>query len=186
MTFAGYFRPADAIRAAAVLLLASLAGCSSDPPPQSLPCPMITTIKDVGYLTRFVGASEDLTDTAFEAKVDSIHSKCVYVDNDGKRVIRSTLTVQLLASRGSKNPDNTAKFQYFIAITGSGGQRLTRQDFDVEIPLTSDKPTNIFIDPEVELNIPLPQGQNGDFFRIYVGLDLTEKEVAYNRKNPQQ
>ncbi len=108
------------------------------------------------------------------------------MENGGKRTIRSTLTVQLLTSRGPKNPDNMAKFQYFIAITGSSGQRLTRQDLDVEIPLTADKPQNIFVDPEIELNIPLPEGQNGDFFRIYVGLNLTEKEVAFNRKNPQQ
>jgi hypothetical protein len=183
MIFAGFFQPADTIRAAAVILLASLAGCAATPP-QSLPCPQIITLKDVSYLTRFAGGSEDLTDTLFEAKVDSIHSKCVYVENEGKRMIRSTLVVQLLASRGPKNQDNSAKFQYFIAITGSGGQRLTRQDLDVEIPLTTDKPQNIFVDPEIELSIPVPQGQNGDFFRIYVGLNLTEKEVAFNRRNP--
>lgn len=136
-------------------------------------------------MTRFVGASEDLTDTSFESKVDAIHSQCFYSESDGKKSIRTDLKIQFLASRGPKNPDGTAKFQYFVAVTGSGGQLLNREVFDVEIPLTTDKPSNISQD-EIEPTIPLPQGQNGDFFRIYVGLILTEPELAFNRRNPQQ
>lgn len=136
-------------------------------------------------MTRFAGESEDFTDASFEGKVDAIHSQCFYADNDVKKSIRTDLKIQFLASRGPKNTDGTAKFQYFVAVTGSGGQLLNREVFDVEIPLTIDKPKNIVQD-EVEPTIPLPQGQNGDYFRIYVGLILTEKELAFNRRNPQQ
>jgi hypothetical protein len=185
MTPAGISRPAAVVRAAAVVLLTSLAGCSSGPPPQSLPCPAVLTVKDATYLTKFNGASEDLTDTSFESKVDAIHSQCFYSENETKKAIRTDLKIQFLASRGPKNPDGMAKFQYFVAVTGSGGQLLNREVFDVEIPLTSDKPQNVTQD-EIEPTIPLPQGQNGDYFRIYVGLILTEQELAFNRRNPRQ
>ena len=185
MIFASYFRPADAIRDAAAILLVSLAGCTATPPPQSLPCPVVATVKDAAYMTRFVGGSEDLTDTTFESKVDAIHSQCFYVESDGKKAIRTDLKIQFLASRGPKNVDGTAKFQYFVAVTGTGGQLLNREVFDVEIPLTTDKPQNITQD-EIEPTIPLPQGQNGDYYRIYVGLILTEQELAFNRRNPHQ
>ena len=37
---------------------------------------------------------------------------------------------------------------------------------------------------ELQPTIPLKVGENGDYYRIYVGFMLTEQELAYNRKNP--
>jgi hypothetical protein len=37
---------------------------------------------------------------------------------------------------------------------------------------------------EVQPTIPLKEGENGDWYRIYVGFMLSEQELAYNRKNP--
>lgn len=173
------------MRAAAACLLVSLGGCTATPPPQSMPCPAVMMVKDASYMTRFTGGSEDLTDTSFESKVDAIHSQCFYSEYEGRKSIRTDMKIQFLASRGTKNLDGLAKFQYFVAVTGSGGQMLNREVFDVEIALTTDKPQNVTQD-EVEPTIPLPQGQNGDYFRIYVGLILTEQELAFNRRNPHQ
>ena len=38
--------------------------------------------------------------------------------------------------------------------------------------------------PAITMKFPLQQGENGDYFRIYVGFILSEKELAYNRRNP--
>jgi predicted carbohydrate-binding protein with CBM5 and CBM33 domain len=72
-----------------------------------------------------------------------------------------------------------------VALTGQGGKPLTRQDFEITVPLTADKPTASVVDDPIVL-IPVPKEQNGDYYRIYVYFDVTEKELAYNRKNPQQ
>lgn len=172
---------------AALALLAGLSSCTDNNPTQSRPCPMVLTVPDASYLTRFNGDSEDLTDTDYEAKFDGIKSQCFYVENsDTKKTnIRSELTVQISATRGPKNAGDKADIKYFVALTGQGGRQIMRKDFTITVPLTADKPTGTVADDPVVL-IPVQQGENGDYYRIYVYFDVSEKELAYNRRNPQQ
>ena len=169
---------------AAVLLAA--ASCS-ETPKQSMPCPAVKTVPDATYMTRFAGESEDLTDTAFEARITGVQPMCVYsVDTDTeKRAIKSDLLVKITASRGPKVSADQVTFNYFVALTGQGGRLITRQKFDVTLPVTADKPTSAITDNPT-VTIPLKKGENGDYFQIYVYLEVTEKELAYNRRNPQQ
>jgi hypothetical protein len=173
---------------AAVLpvLLLGAASCTSTPK-QSMPCPVVKAVPDASYLTRFAGESEDLTDTAFEGRLVGVKPMCVYSeDNDTKKTsIKSDLLVKITASRGPKITDDQVTFNYFVALTGQGGRMITRQKFDVTIPLTADKPTGTIVDNPT-VTIPLKKGENGDYFQIYVYLEVTEKELAYNRRNPQQ
>jgi hypothetical protein len=167
-------------------LLLTAASCSQ-PAAQSRPCPMVKLVPDASYLTRFAGDAEDLTDTVFEAKIAGVQPKCVYSENtdSGKTTINSDLLVKIMASRGPKLTDDKVTFNYVVALTGQGGQKLTRQPFDVTIPLTADKPSGTIIDNPT-VSIPLKKGENGDYYQIYVFLEVTEKELAYNKRNPQQ
>ncbi|WP_395016284.1 hypothetical protein [Dongia sp.] len=171
---------------AAMLPVLALGSCA-ETPKQSMPCPAIKPVPDASYITRFAGESEDLTDTAFEARIVSVKPMCKYIeDTDTKKTkIQSDLLVTLMASRGPKLTGEQVTFNYVIALTGRGGQKLTRQQFDVTIPLTADKPSAQVVDNPL-VTIPLKQGENGDFYQIYVFLEVTEKELAYNRRNPQQ
>jgi hypothetical protein len=166
--------------------LLAVASCSQTPQ-QSMPCPVVKPVPDAAYLTRFAGESEDLTDTAFEARIVSVQPMCKYiVDNDTKKTkIENDLLVKIAASRGPKLTGDDVTFNYVVALTGRGGQKLTRQPFDVTIPMTADKPTGQILDNPT-VTIPLKQGENGDYYQIYVFLEVTEKELAYNRRNPQQ
>jgi hypothetical protein len=173
----------------AVLLGAGLlltASCSTTPK-QSMPCPVVKMVPDASYLTRFAGDAEDLTDTAFEAKLVSVQPKCTYLeDSDAKKTsINSDLLVKIAASRGPKIAKDEVTFNYFVALTGQGGKLIKRQSFDVTIPLTADKPNGSIVDNPT-VTIPLKKGENGDFYQIYVFLEVTEKELTYNRRNPQQ
>lgn len=172
---------------AVLALLGGLSSCTGTKDTQSRPCPQVQTVPDASYITRFAGDSEDLTDTDFEAKIDGVQSQCFYVENsDTKKTdIRSELTVQISAARGPKNTGDKADIKYYVALTGQGGQRIIRKDFTVTVPLTATKPTNAVTDDPV-VQIPLKKGENGDYYRIYVYFDVTEKELAYNRRNPQQ
>src|SRR5262249_35296576 len=154
----------------------------SETPKQSMPCPMVKVVPDASYMTRFAGVSEDLTDTMFEARLSDVQPKCVYSEdtNTKKTKIVSDLLVKLMASRGPKLTEDQVTFNYVVALTGQGGQKLTRQQFDVTIPLTKDKPSGQIADNPT-VTIPLKKGENGDYFQIYVFLEVTQKELAYNR-----
>jgi hypothetical protein len=169
--------------AAALLLTAS---CASDEEIASYPCPVVAPVRELGYMTKFQGDSQDLSDTLFEARVDEVRpaANCIYEESDdGKRAIVYDIQVKFLAQRGPKDREGAAKFDYFMAVTGPGGQPLAREVFDTEVAFEDNATQGIVIE-ELQPRIPLKQGENGDYYRIYVGFMLSEQELAYNRRNP--
>jgi hypothetical protein len=179
----GRARRALGLLAGALALLAT-ASCGSTENIAAYPCPVVGAVRELGYMTKFQGDSQDLSDTLFEAKVDQVlpATNCVYEDDDGKRAIVYDIRVKFVAQRGPKDREGTAKFNYFMAITGPGGQPLVREVFDTEVAF--ENATQAVTVEELQPRIPLKEGENGDYYRIYVGFMLNEKELAYNRKNP--
>jgi hypothetical protein len=171
---------------AGMLALLGAASCASQEDVAAYPCPVVSPARVFSYLTKFAGDSQDLSDTLFEARLDQIlpAANCVYQEDDaGKRAIVYDIRVKFLAQRGPKDRDGIAKFQYFMAITGPGGERVAGQVFDTEVPFENNATQGI-VNEELEARIPLKEGENGDYYRIRLGFALTAKEQAYNEKNP--
>lgn len=167
------------------MALVVLASCGSNEPPASYPCPSVLPVRDASYMTKFVGDSQDLSDTLFEAKIDAVlpAANCVYRLGEAGNSIAYDIRIQFQAQRGPQEREGAAKFDYFVAITGPGGKRLAREVFPTEIVFENNATQAIVVE-EIQPTIPLKQGENGDFYRIYVGFILTERELEYNRKNP--
>jgi hypothetical protein len=172
------------IAAGAVALLVT-ASCANTEDVAAYPCPFVGAVRELSYTTKFQGESQDLSDTLYEAKIDEVRPavNCVYEDDDGKQAIVYDIQVKFLAQRGPKEHEGLVKFNYFVGIGGPGGQILKREVFDSEIVFKNNATQAITIE-EIQPRIPLKQGENGDFYRIYVGFMLDERELAYNRKNP--
>jgi hypothetical protein len=173
---------------ACAVLAVTLSGCADNVPTQSRPCPKVRVVQDASYMTKFAGESEDLTDTSFEARITRSNSVCYYEENTstGSTVIRSELRIEFAASRGPNNPDSAARFRYRIGVSGPGGKLLPNpQLLDVEIPFTASRVQGVAQD-EVYVYTPINQGENGDFYRVWISLEVTPKELAYNRRNPSQ
>ena len=170
---------------AGVLALLATASCANTENIASYPCPFVGAVRELSYMTKFQGESQDLSDTLYEAKIDEVRpaKNCVYEDDDGKGAIVYDIQVKFLAQRGPKEREGLAKFNYFVGIGGPGGQILKREVFDTEIAF-EDNATQAIVIEEIQPRIPLKQGENGDYYRIYLGFMLSEREFAYNRKNP--
>ena len=168
--------------AAALLVTAS---CANTEDITSYPCPFVGAVRELSYMTKFQGESQDLSDTLYEAKIDEVRpaKNCIYEDDDGKRAIVYDIQVKFLAQRGPKEREGVARFDYFVGIGGPGGQIITREVFDSEIAFENNATQAIVIE-EIQPRIPLKQGENGDYYRIYIGFMLSEQELAYNRRNP--
>jgi hypothetical protein len=184
VTSTGRARRAIGILAGVIGLLAT-ASCGTTEDIASYPCPFVGAVREVSYMTKFQGESQDLSDTLYEAKIDEVRPavNCVYEDDDGKRAIVYDIQVKFLAQRGPKEREGVARFNYFVGIGGPGGQIIEREVFDSEIAF-EDNATQAITIEEIQPRIPLKQGENGDYYRIYVGFMLSERELAYNRKNP--
>ena len=183
-TSTGRARRAIRIVAGAMALFVT-ASCATNEDIASYPCPFVGAVRELSYTTKFEGESQDLSDTLYEAKVDQVLPavNCVYENDDGKQAIVYDIQVKFLAQRGPKEHEGLVKFNYFVGIGGPGGQILKREVFDTEIVFENNATQAITIE-EIQPRIPLKQGENGDFYRIYVGFMLDERELAYNRKNP--
>ncbi|NJM91681.1 MAG: hypothetical protein HC861_02605 [Rhodospirillaceae bacterium] len=183
-TSTGRARRAIGLVAGAAALLAT-ASCADTENIASYPCPFVGAVRELSYMTKFEGESQDLSDTLYEAKIDEVRPavNCVYEDDDGKQAIVYDIQVKFLAQRGPKEREGVARFNYFVGIGGPGGQIIKREVFDTEIEFENNATQAIVIE-EIQPRIPLKQGENGDYYRIYLGFMLDEREFAYNRKNP--
>ena len=171
---------------AGLLGLIAVASCASKEDIANYPCPVVSSVREFSYLTKFEGESQDLSDTLYEAKVDAVlpAANCVYQeDSEGNRAIVYDIRVQFLAQRGPKEREGLAKFDYFMAITGPGGSRVAGEVFPTEV-VFKDNATQAIQIEELQARIPLKAGENGDYYRIRIGFALSAKEEAYNRKNP--
>jgi hypothetical protein len=177
------------VSALALLLVVagSLSGCggNSKGPPQ--PCPDVVVPKQTQYLTKFAGNGSDLSDIAYEAKVDTFSTYCVYSVDQEPAYIRTNLKIQLAATRGPKFSGDHITLKYALGVTGPGGKIIpgAKQVLDMDIDFSKGQVANINAD-EVNVTIPLKQGENGDFYRVLLGLDLTQDQLDYNKRNPRQ
>jgi hypothetical protein len=142
-------------------------------------CPSFNRVTDAARLTRFVPGGHDLTDVAFEAAVGQVTGSC----SEASGTIDVQMNAQFVASRGPADKTRKAPFNYFVAIVDQHDNILARVQFDTGVEFPGNQTRNA-ITEELEQQIPLPKGQRGSDYRIFIGFVLTPDEVAYNRAHP--
>lgn len=162
----------------------ALAGCETvgsvfkkrEPPPA---CPRVVAPPDASRLTRFNGSGRDLTDVLFEAEIDRTLGTCTY-GSDGVDI---EIKVKIVASRGPADQSRKSDFSYFVSVAKSDGTIVgPPQHFDSSIPFPGNQ-TKSFIVEELESEIRLAQSADGPSYIVFVGFQLTQEELAFNRKH---
>lgn len=161
----------------AALSLFGLSACSSDDG-LSLTCPRVVVVKDAQNQVRFIGEGRDLTDVAFEARIEGQGIDCDYDDDE----IEVTMEVRIEVTRGPAAEREGADLDYFVAVAHSDRTILARDAFGISVDMPGNHTRVVALD-EVYPTIPIAPGETGSDFRIYVGLSLTPEELAYNRNN---
>jgi len=141
------------------------------------PCPRAVVGENAGRLTRFSGAGKDPANIVFEAEIADLAGSCVYDDDS----IEVDLQIQLVAGRGPAGTDDTAKFNYFVAVARTDKTILSRDAFDTVIELPGNQTRNQTVE-ELEQTIPLAKGESGADLVIVVGFEMTPEELEFNRK----
>ncbi|MCW5699298.1 MAG: hypothetical protein KIT00_05615 [Rhodospirillales bacterium] len=175
-------------KAAVVLvLLAVLAGCASSKDDVRRTCPKITVLGDASRITRFApGLGRDLTDVDFEAQFADVLMRCEYVGDreDGDLAVVVALAPVIAASRGPANKSQNALLDYFVSVVDQGKNILRKQHFSVDVPFTGNRSQVVLQDdtPPISVNLPLPNNRHGSAYQIYLGFQLSENELDYNRR----
>jgi len=91
------------------------------------------------------------------------------------------LGIQIEAQRTPTAKVDAAELRYFVAIVNLQGEILARQDFPLNLPF---KPGQDTVSKVEQINqlVPLKYPQNGGSLQIWVGFQLSDAELQYNRQ----
>lgn len=139
-------------------------------------CPNVEVLQDLGEVVRFKpGPGRDATDVLVEAWIDGVRGGCSL---DGAE-LTAELSIRIGTRRGPATTTDKAAIGYFVAITDLERKVLSRQTFKTTAPFSNRK--TILFEDALDLNIPLPPDGQTDAYSIYIGLELSEQELAHNR-----
>lgn len=168
------------VRAGAALLLLSaalaLAGCQGS----ELPCPAAKILRDADEVTHFIpGQTPGPKSIQYLGQITAVKLACSYDPNTLER-LDVALGVKIEAHRNAAAPVDRAALRYFVGIVNLEGQLLAKKEFPLTLafPAGQNDVTKI---EEISQTIPLSYPQNGGSLQIWVGFQLTDAQLEYNR-----
>jgi len=162
----------------AVLAAALLAGCASGELQFAPACPQLSLLADGADLTRFNGPGRDVTDRVMEVRIAGVDAACRSGRNGD---VLATITVRANMARGPAAQGRQAQVPYFVAVM-DGETILDRQAFTLDGTFPPNVNAIRLAGGELELRFPGTAERGGGRYRIIVSLQLTEQELAYNRR----
>ena len=164
--------------AAPLALLALLAGCGDGTMKFAPACPQISLLGEGADLTRFAGTGRDVTDRVLEARLTGVEGACRAGRNDE---VVTTLKVQAELRRGPAAQGRRLPLPYFVAVL-EGDRILDRKDFVLEANFPANVDGIRLAGEELELRFPNTAERGAARYRVVVSLQLTQEELAFNRR----
>lgn len=174
------------------LALATLAGCQSlgftsggtgEAPVVAAPllaCPRIGTPSDTGDIQRFRSPdSRDLTDLVVAARITALDGNCRLVNR--QTAVEVTLTMGIEAMRGPAAQGRALQLPYFVAVTGANEEILDKAVYSIAVEFPANTQRARLRGEEVRLTLPVSADTPAGAYRVFVGFQLTEPELALNR-----
>lgn len=167
----------------AVLLALGAVACTSKNPPPG-PCPRALILSDADSLTRFrEGTGRDLIDIDFGGRIANVTSECDYdVDKSKAGTMTVRVTPAFAVERGPANRDRKAALSYFVTLVDAKREPIAKSVFGIAAAFPANVTRQVLADTPIELKVPIRAGQSGRDFAVYVGFQLSEADLEYNRR----
>jgi hypothetical protein len=153
------------------------------------PCPRISVLDNASKVTKFKdGPGRDLIDVVFEGEITNILNLCKYdVDYDSREgTIHTQIAAVIAAKRGPADTARSASIPYFVAVVDAKKNIIQKNIFNLKLAFPGNLTQNEVTDEMVDLTIPVTGGLDGNDFEIYIGLQLSREEMAYNQRQSQR
>lgn len=171
-------------RAIAAIALAGLAAlvvqaCTSGRPPSI--CPAIAVFDRAATVTKFTtGAAGDISQMTYHGEIQKVDLDCKYKSSsldDMEAVIR----VDMSFVKGPAAPSDSTALEYFVVITDRRGTVVDKKVFPVKASFGGKR--EIVQREELWQLYELESGAGGAFYEIWIGWQLTDAELEFNRKS---
>lgn len=150
-------------------------------------CPPVSVRSDLVHLVEFTDPAKPSDKTKIsEIDIRGVQNTC--------RVEKGALVMQidilLSGKTGPKarvKPSNKPSFAYpyFVAVTDSTGNVVSKEIFAASIGYGADK-NELTITESIFQNMPFPDPANGLNYNVVVGFQLTPEQLEYNRTSGAQ
>ena len=163
-----------------MMLISLMGGCALMDETTGDPdvCPMPTIFKTGQELVRFrPGVGYDLNKTVFHVKLNTFDGEC----DIGKKEITLNIALSMTALRGAAMIKDKAEFAYWVWVVDREKKVLTRNRTPV-IAKFEGRDSRIDFSDIFDVIIPQRLDHSPPDWRIYIGLELTKEELAYNRR----
>jgi hypothetical protein len=175
-------RPASGLaRLAGLFAAALLGGCgwlgAPDPLERAANCPQGLVLADAGAATIFRdGPGRDLTDIVAVLRIADVVVDC----RRERRGVTVDLQVAVTAERGPANRSGRHDADYFVAVVDAQGNVLQRESFRIGFAWPENR-LRVGSVEDLEPRIALASPDRAGEYRIWVGLQLTAEQLAWNR-----
>lgn len=162
----------------AVLLLgAVVSGCANSLPP---PCPPVRVDSTTATMTKFKDdTSRDLSNVEYQVKIIGFQGECV-MDDDEVEVV---LDVDFQITSGPAAQAGPMSFYYFAAIPQFFPEPSGKNVFEVQRTLRGGATApQTLTESNVSITIPLKEKQPAASFDVYLGLQLSDAQLQFNRQ----
>ena len=174
MTLKSLVRTVSAWGVLPVVAAFVLAGCSNKPVP---PCPQVRVDSNTARYVKFQDVSKDLTQIDYAIELVGYEGQC----NFGKNGVDLTMDLVFDVVAGPAAKAGKVPVNYFIAIPQfypkPEGKRV--MTLEASLPKAAGARTRVK-DSGVHVFIPLDKDEPGAAYDVYVGLQISEADAAYN------
>ena len=159
-----------------------LAGCGSRNKNEGPPCPDLNVLADAAKFTQFrPGEGHDITDIVLQGEITGYHGTCAY--NKDKGLLTMTLQVQMVFSRGPAAQTRDVSTGYFIAVPSFYQKPEAKRVMPVKFTFANAADHIRITDNEVDVILPAKDLEKSiDKLGVYIGFQLDQSELEYNRR----
>lgn len=174
-----FFTRSRALTAASIFLTLGLviSGCNNSPPP---PCPPVRVDNVTATMTKFEdGESRDLSDIEYQVEITGFQGECVFT---GEKV-EVLLDVDFRVTSGSSAQAGPISFYYFAAIPQFFPQPEGKKIFEIQTQLAGGATNPVSLtESGVSIEIPVSKDRPAASFDVYLGLQLNDDQLEFNRQ----
>src|SRR5262245_38619566 len=165
--------------AAALLALGVLAGCGGIPKDRGI-CPRVAILADAGKVTKFRrGGPETPENIEFVAQMREIKITCKYNDQLNTE-LEGDVYVTMVLEKGPAMQGDVAEVPYFVSVSDRRGTVLNKREFPLRINFSGNRAVE-HVERSWQYNL-LRRGYSGLEYENWVGFQLDERQLEYNRR----
>lgn len=166
----------------AAMLTASLAGCGSPPALIPIACPTPGILSEGADLTRYrEGGVRDLTTLEYDARLTGLNGGCS--PGRGDRSIDMQLSAGFMVDRGAAAERRAVELPWFVAVVDRrDDQVLSRQSFVERLEFGRNETRTTGRSQPVTISLPVSEARRAADYRILVSFELSEADLALNRR----